>query len=91
MFYFISSSHSLSWHSYKQSVAMSHVADPVDRIKDSKKIEDGLVAGGIEAIEAYELQCQERKNNARGLAKHDGVTRALAIAEQAEKRLLSEI
>lgn len=87
MSYFISSSHASSWHSYTQSVAMSHVVDPKDRVKHSQEIEDKLVAGGIEAIAAYRAQCQERREKATCLAEHDGVTRALAIAEQAEKRL----
>lgn len=66
---------------------MSHVCDPTDRVQHSQQIEDELVDGGMEAVEAYEEQCREKRSQAKCLAEHDGVTRAFIIAKKARERL----
>lgn len=86
---FAESDHNRSQRQYENACREAHAADPDARAQLKKSVEDKLVEGGMEAVNAYREMLNKEWEKASCLAEFDGLSMSFAVALRAEKRINS--
>jgi len=84
---FAQSDYNASQSRYETACREANASDQKARRSYRDEIVDGLVEGGLEAIQKYEVLMDKRWKSAQCLAEYDGVSMGYANARIARERL----